>query len=102
MEGERIRIFLKSYDYYLIDKACLQIVDVAKKTGAAISGPVPLPNKRERFCVIRSPHVNKESRELFDLCCHKRLIDVSTSNRTVESLLDLVLPSGVHIEVKMK
>lgn len=102
MEEEKVRISLRSFDYSLIDKTCMDIIEAAKKTGATISGPVPLPTKIERFCVLRSPHVNKKSREIFELRSHKRLIDVFTSKRTIEYFLDLAVPSGVHVQIKLK
>ena len=97
----RIRIKLKSFDHRLIDKSTQEIVMAAKKTGATIVGPIPLPTKHELFTVLRSPHVNKKSREQFELRTHKRLMDIVNPNQeTMQSLLDLGLPSGVEVEVK--
>jgi len=96
-----IRIKLKSYDYRILDKSCLEIVEVAKKTGASISGPVPLPTKRKLYTVNRSPHVDKKSREQFELCIHSRLIDIKEATpETIEALTRLDLPAGVEVEIK--
>ena len=102
MEEEKIRICLKSFDYCLIDQTCAEIVNTAKKTGATVSGPIPLPTRRHRYCVLRSPHVNKKSREIFDLCVHKRLIDICISKRTIDNFYDMSVSSGVHLEIKIK
>jgi len=100
--GQKIRIRLKAYDHELIDKSTKKIVDTAKRTGADIAGPVPLPTERSLYCVIRSPHVNKDSREHFEMRIHKRLIDIlEPTPKTVDSLMRLDLPAGVDIEIKL-
>ena len=99
---EKIRIRLKSYDSQLIDQSAERIIQTAKKTGAKISGPIPLPTRKQVITILRSVHVNKDSREQFEIRTHKRLIDIlRPSNRTVESLTGLELPSGVDIEIKL-
>ncbi len=96
-----IRIRLKSYDHRLLDQSAKKIVDTAKKTGAKVSGPVPLPTEKEVFTVLRSPFVNKDSREQFERRTHKRLIDiVSPTAQTIDALMHLDLPSGVDIVLK--
>jgi small subunit ribosomal protein S10 len=98
----RIRIRLKSYDHRLLDKSADQIVDTAKRTGASVLGPVPLPTRKRVYCVLRSPHVDKKSREHFEIRIHKRLIDINDPMpTTVEALERLDLPTGVDIEVKL-
>ena len=98
---QKIRIRLKAFDYKLIDQSAAEIVDTAKRTGAIVKGPVPLPTRMKRFDILRSPHVNKKSREQFQLCTHKRLLDIYTSSsRTVDALSKLDLPSGVEVEIK--
>ena len=100
--SQKIRIKLKSYDHHLIDKSAEKIVKTVKTTGAVVSGPIPLPTEKKIFTVLRSPHVNKEAREQFELCAHKRLIDIySTSTKTVDVLMKLELPSGVDVEIKV-
>ncbi|ANQ50310.1 30S ribosomal protein S10 [Flammeovirga yaeyamensis] len=99
---QKIRIKLKSYDHNLVDKSAAKIVEAVKKTDAVVAGPVPLPTKKEKFTVLRSPHVNKKSREQFQLCTYKRLIDIfSSSPKTVDALMKLDLPSGVDVEIKV-
>ena len=101
-QKEMIRIRLKAYDHQLIDQAAERIVDTAKRNGAAESGPIPLPTKREVVTILRSPFVNKDSREQFERRTHKRLIDViKPSAKTVEALMSLELPAGVDIEIKL-
>ena len=101
-QKEMIRIRLKAYDHQLIDQAAEKIVDTAKRSGAEVSGPIPLPTKREIVTILRSPHVNKDSREQFERRTHKRLIDiVKHSPKTVEALMSLELPAGVEIEIKL-
>jgi small subunit ribosomal protein S10 len=96
-----IRIRLKSYDHRLLDQSAKKIVETAKKTGAQVSGPIPLPTEKEIFTVLRSPHVNKTSREQFERRTHKRLIDiVNPTPKTIDSLMHLDLPSGVDIVLK--
>jgi len=100
--NQKIRIKLKSYDHNLVDKSSEKIVKAVVATGAIVSGPIPLPTKKEIFTVLRSPHVNKKSREQFQLCTYKRLIDIySTSAKTVDALMKLELPSGVDVEIKV-
>ena len=99
--SQRIRIKLKSYDYNLVDKSAQKIVKTVKSTGAIVSGPIPLPTNKKIFTVLRSPHVNKKSREQFELNSYKRLLDIySTSSNTVDALMKLELPSGVEVEIK--
>ena len=99
--SQRIRIKLKSYDYNLVDKSAQKIVKTVKSTGAIVSGPIPLPTNRKIFTVLRSPHVNKKSREQFELNSYKRLLDIySSSTNTVDALMKLELPSGVEVEIK--
>jgi len=99
---QKIRIKLKAYDHNLIDKSSDKIVRTAKSTGAMISGPVPLPTKRTVYTVLRSPHVDKKSREQFETRIHKRLIDIyHTSSKTIDALMKLELPAGVDIEIKV-
>ena len=101
-QKEMIRIRLKAYDHQLIDQAAEKIVETAKRSGSAVSGPIPLPTKREIVTILRSPHVNKDSREQFERRTHKRLIDVvEPSPKTVEALMSLELPAGVEIEIKL-
>ncbi|MBI5699841.1 30S ribosomal protein S10 [Candidatus Saganbacteria bacterium] len=99
----KIRIRLKSYDHRLLDQSAVKIVDTAKRVGATVSGPIPLPTDIERVCVLRSPHVDKKSREHFEIRTHKRLIDILEPPRdTVEALMQLDLPAGVDVEIKLK
>lgn len=101
MKKQRIRLKLKSYDHRLLDKAVKQIVLTAKRTGANLMGPVPLPNRRRCFTVLRSPHVNKKSREQFELTTHKRILDiVSPSDKTMDALMKLNISSGVDVEIR--
>ncbi len=98
---EKIRIRLKGYDYHLVDQSADRIVQTSKRTGARISGPIPLPTERQITTILRSVHINKDSREQFEIRTHKRLIDIlRPSNKTVESLMGLELPAGVDIEIK--
>ena len=102
MTGQKIRIKLKSYDHSLIDKSAEKIIKTVKATGALVSGPIPLPTQKCIYTVLRSPHVNKKSREQFESRNHNRLIDIlSTNKNTVEALLKLELPSGVDVEIKV-
>ena len=99
--AQRIRIKLQSYDHNLVDKSAEKIVKTVRSTGAVVTGPIPLPTRKRIFTVLRSPHVNKKSREQFQLCTHKRLLDIYTSSsRTVDALSKLDLPSGVDVEIK--
>ena len=100
--SQTITIQLKTYDHHLVDKSAEKIVKTVKTTGAVVSGPIPLPTEKKIFTVLRSPHVNKESREQFELAAHKRLMDIySTSTKTVDALMKLELPSGVDVEIKV-
>ncbi|MFZ5515728.1 MAG: 30S ribosomal protein S10 [Candidatus Zhuqueibacterota bacterium] len=102
MAGQKIRIKLKAYDHRLIDKSTDKIIKTAKATGANISGPIPLPTRRSIYTVLRSPHVDKKSREQFETRIHKRLIDILNSNpKTVDALMKLELPAGVDVEIKV-
>ena len=102
MANQTIRISLRANDHILLDKSTEKIVKTAKSTGAIISGPIPLPSKRSIYTILRSPHVNKKSREQFQTKIHKRLIDILNSTpKTVESLMKLDLPAGVDIEIKV-
>jgi small subunit ribosomal protein S10 len=99
--SQRIRIKLQSYDHNLVDKSAEKIVKTVRSTGAVVTGPIPLPTRKKIFTVLRSPHVNKKSREQFQLATHKRLLDIYTSSsRTVDALSKLDLPSGVDVEIK--
>ena len=101
-EGLKIRIRLKAYDHRVIDQSAKQIVDTAIRTGATVSGPVPLPTKRSTFTVVKSPHVYKTGGEAFEMKIHKRLIDISNATpKTIDSLQNLSLPAGVDPEIKM-
>jgi small subunit ribosomal protein S10 len=102
METERIRIRLKGYDHKLIDQSVQEIVDAARRTGARVAGPIPLPTKIERFCVLRSPHVDKKSRDQFEIRTFKRLLDIlDPTQQTVDSLMKLDLSAGVDVEIKL-
>lgn len=102
MESQKIRIRLKAYDHVALDRSTMEIVNTVTRTGAKISGPVPLPTKRTVYTVLRSPHVDKKSREQFETRIHKRLIDIYDSNpQTVDSLMRLDLPAGVDVEIKV-
>lgn len=97
----KIRVKLKSFDHRLIDRSVAELVAVAKRTGATISGPIPLPTRIEKFTVLRSVHVNKKSREQFEIRTHKRLIDIMNTNPdTVDALMKLQLPAGVNVDIK--
>ncbi|MFH1515260.1 MAG: 30S ribosomal protein S10 [bacterium] len=99
---ERIRIRMEAYDHELLDVKAAEIVDTAKKTGAKVSGPIPLPTRIEKYTVLRSPHVDKKSREQFETRIHKRPIDIyHTSTKTIDALMKLELPAGVDIEIKV-
>lgn len=102
MATQKIRIKLKSYDHNLIDKSAERIVRTVKQTGAVVSGPIPLPTKKTVYTVLRSPHVDKKSREQFESRVHKRLIDIlSSTQKTIDALMRLELPAGVDVEVKV-
>jgi small subunit ribosomal protein S10 len=98
----KIRIKIRAYDHKLIDQSSKQIVDTAKRTGAAISGPVPLPTEKKKYTVLRSTFVHKDSREQFEMRVHKRMIDIlEPTAKTIDSLTNLNLPAGVDVEIKM-
>ena len=99
---EKIRVKLKSYDHFLIDQAAEKIVDTVKRTGAEVSGPIPLPTDKEIITILRAVHKYKDSREQFELKTHKRLIDIiKPSQKVVDALMNIELPAGVEIEVKL-
>ncbi len=99
--SQRIRIKLKSYDHNLVDKSAEKIAKTVRAAGAVVTGPMPLPTDKKIFTVLRSPHVNKKAREQFQLCTHKRLLDIYTSSsKAVDALSKLDLPSGVDVEIK--
>jgi small subunit ribosomal protein S10 len=99
---QKIRIRLKAFDHKILDTSAEKIVDTAKRTGASVAGPVPLPTERNLYTILRSPHVNKDSREQFEMRTHKRLIDIiDPTPKTVDSLMSLDLPAGVDIEIKL-
>jgi len=101
MERERIRIRMEAYDHQALDASAREIVEHAKRTSARVRGPVPLPTRIERYTVLRSPHIDKKSREQFEMRTHKRLIDIlEPTARTVEALNRLVVPAGVFIKIK--
>ena len=101
MPRQKIRIRLKAYDHKILDQSAEQIVEAAERTGAAVAGPVPLPTEIRKFCVIRSPHVDKDSREQFEIRTHKRLLDIlEPTQQTVDALMKLDLPAGVDVEIK--
>ncbi|EGK07519.1 30S ribosomal protein S10, partial [Kingella kingae ATCC 23330] len=103
MANQKIRIRLKAYDYALIDRSAQEIVETAKRTGAVVKGPIPLPTKIERFNILRSPHVNKTSREQLEIRTHLRLMDiVDWTDKTTDALMKLDLPAGVDVEIKVK
>ena len=100
--AQKIRIKIKSYDHNLVDKAARKIVKTVKDSGAVVNGPIPLPTRKRIFTVLRSPHVNKKSREQFQLNTHKRLLDIySSTPKTIDALMRLELPSGVDVEIKI-
>ena len=100
---QKIRIRLKAFDYKLIDQSAAEIVDTAKRTGAIVKGPVPLPTRMKRFDILRSPHVNKTSRDQFEIRTHQRLMDiVDPTDKTVDALMKLDLPAGVDVEIKLQ
>jgi len=102
LAAQRIRIKLKAYDHNILDRSTREIVQTAKRTGARISGPVPLPTDRTVYTVLRSPHVDKKSREQFEMKVHKRLIDILESTpQTIDALMKLDLPAGVDVEIKL-
>ncbi len=102
MAGQRIRIRLRAYDHEVLDKSTAEIVQTARRTGARVSGPIPLPTKKTIYTVLRSPHIDKKSREQFEIRTHKRLIEIFDSTpQTIDALGRLDLPAGVDIEIKV-
>ena len=102
MNNHRLRIRLKAFDHRLIDQSAREIVDTAKRTGAQVRGPVPLPSKKERWTVLVSPHVNKDARDQYELRTHKRLMDiVDPTDKTVDALMKLDLAAGVDVQIKL-
>ena len=102
MNGQNIRIRLKAFDHRILDTSTREIVNTAKRTGAQVRGPIPLPTRIEKFTVNRSPHVDKKSREQFEMRTHKRIVDILDPNpRVVDALMRLNLPAGVHIDIKL-
>ncbi len=102
MAQQKVRIRLKAYDHRLLDSSAARIVETAKRTGAQVSGPVPLPTEKNIYTILRSPHVNKDSREQFEMRTHKRLIDIlEPTGKTMDALTHLDLPAGVDIEIKL-
>ncbi|MCS7080027.1 MAG: 30S ribosomal protein S10 [Chloracidobacterium sp.] len=101
MMSDKIRIRLEAYDHRILDQSALEIVETARRTGSKVAGPIPLPTSRSRFTVLRSPHVDKKSREQFEICTHKRLVDILMSTpQTVDALMKLDLPAGVDVQIK--
>jgi len=99
---QKIRIKIRGYDHRLVDQSVEQIVETAERTGAVVVGPVPLPTQIEKFCVIRSPHIDKDSREQFEIRTHKRFVDIlGPSSKTIDALTQLQLPSGVEIDIRL-
>jgi len=102
MANQNIRIRLKAFDHSLIDQSAKEIVETAKRTGAQVKGPIPLPTKKERFTVLISPHVNKDARDQYELRTHKRMMDiVEPTDKTVDALMKLELPAGVDVQIKL-
>jgi small subunit ribosomal protein S10 len=102
INSQKIRIRLKAYDHRLLDQSTREIVDTAKRTGARIAGPIPLPTTINKFCVLRSPHVDKKSREQFEIRTHKRLLDIlEPTQQTIDALMKLDLAAGVDVEIKL-
>ena len=102
MQNQRIRIRLKAFDHRLIDQSAREIVETAKRTGAQVRGPVPLPTKKERYTILISPHVNKDARDQYEIRTHKRLMDiVDPTDKTVDALMKLDLAAGVDVQIKL-
>ncbi|RMG29858.1 MAG: 30S ribosomal protein S10 [Gammaproteobacteria bacterium] len=102
MTNQRIRIRLKAYDHRLIDQSAREIVETAKRTGAQVRGPIPLPTKKERYTVLISPHVNKDARDQYEIRTHKRLMDIiDPTDKTVDALMKLDLAAGVDVQIKL-
>jgi small subunit ribosomal protein S10 len=99
---QKIRIRLKGYDHKLLDKSTIEIVDTARRTGASIAGPIPLPTTINKYCVLKSPHVDKKSREQFEMRTHRRLLDIlEPTQQTIDALMKLQLSAGVDVEIKL-
>ena len=102
MAKRKIRIKLKSFDHRILDQSAVQIADTVERTGAQIAGPIPLPTHIEKFCVIRSPFIDKDSREQFEIRTHKRVIDIlGPTTKTIDALTQLQLPSGVEVDIRL-
>ncbi len=102
MANQHIRIRLKAFDHHLIDKSASEIIETAKRTGARVKGPIPLPTKKERFTVLISPHVNKDARDQYEIRTHKRLLDIlDPTDKTVDALMKLDLSAGVDVQIKL-
>lgn len=102
IQNQKIRIKLKAYDHKLLNQSAKEIVETAKETGAKVAGPIPLPTEINKFCVLRSPHVNKKSRDQFEIRTHKRILDIlEPTQQTVDALMKLDLPAGVDVEIKL-
>lgn len=102
-KNQNIRIRLKAFDHRLIDQSALEIVDTAKRTGAQVKGPIPLPTKKERFTILTSPHVNKDARDQYELRTHKRLMDIiNPTDKTVDALMKLDLAAGVDVQIQLQ
>ncbi|HIG32485.1 MAG TPA: 30S ribosomal protein S10 [Flavobacteriales bacterium] len=100
--AQKVRIKIKSFDHSMVDQSAEKIVKTVRSSGAIVTGPIPLPTHKRIFTVLRSPHVNKKAREQFQLANHKRLMDIySSSSKTIDALMKLELPSGVHVEIKV-
>ncbi|MEN8168609.1 MAG: 30S ribosomal protein S10 [Pseudomonadota bacterium] len=103
MSNQKIRIRLKAFDHRLLDQSAREIVETAKRTGAQVKGPIPLPTKKERFTILVSPHVNKDARDQYELRTHKRLMDiVEPTDKTVDALMKLDLAAGVDVQIKLQ
>ena len=102
MTTQKIRVCLKSYDHKLLDRSTAEIVDTVRRTGASVAGPIPLPTRINKYCVLRSPHVDKKSREQFEIRTHKRLLDIlEPTQQTVDALMKLDLAAGIDVEIKL-
>ena len=102
MARQKIRIRLRAFDHRILDQSAVMIVEAAERTGAAVAGPIPLPTEIQKLCVVRSPHIDKDSQEQFEIRTHKRIVDIlEPSPKTVDALMRLQLPSGVDIEIKL-
>ena len=103
MQSQRIRIRLRAYDYRVLDKSTAEIVETAKRTGAQVHGPIPLPTRKERYTILISPHVNKDARDQYEIRTHKRMMDiVEPTEKTVDALMKLDLAAGVDVQIKLQ